>query len=110
MPTITTRLTFAYTAVFALIIAIVMATIYSRFSSGLQLSLDRELSLYTDFLLSEVGSPQKKLEATFEQMRKATSEASLRFPSLRLALLNRDTVVYEQSRRVPIGELLDSLR
>lgn len=110
MPTITTRLTFAYTAVFALIVAVVMATIYSRYSVGMQSRLDRELQSYTDFLLLEVGPAKKKMPATFEQMRKATNEASLRFPSLRLVLLNLDTAIYEQSRRVPIDDLLDTLR
>jgi heavy metal sensor kinase len=109
MPTITTRLTFAYTAVFALIIGVVMATIYSTFSSGLEREIDAELRSYTDFLLTEVGPPQKKLGETFAKMQTATSEASLRFPSMRLVLLNGDTAIYEPSRRVPIRDLLDTL-
>jgi heavy metal sensor kinase len=110
MPTITTRLTFAYTAVFALIIGVAMATIYSRFSRDLESDIDSELKAYTDFLLSEVGPPQKKLRASFEKMQKATSEASLRFPSMRLVLVDEDSAIYEPSNRVPIDDLLDTLR
>ena len=110
MPTITTRLTFAYTAVFALIIGVVMATIYSQFSMGLQMGIDRELQLYTDFLLAEVGPPDEDLKEAFDDMRRATTESSLRFRSLRLVLLQGDSAIYDPSRRVPIDELLDTLR
>jgi two-component system heavy metal sensor histidine kinase CusS len=111
MPTITTRLTFAYTAVFALIIGVVMATVYSRFSGRLLDEVDRELSAYADFLLTEAGPPsKKKLGESFEKMQTASTEASLRFPAMRLVLLDRDTAIYEPSKRVPIDDLLDSLR
>ena len=43
MPTITTRLTFAYTSVCAAIIAVVMATIYSRFDVRMRENIDGEL-------------------------------------------------------------------
>ena len=109
MPTITTRLTFAYSAVFALIIGIVMASIYSIFAANLQSDLDSELALYTDFLLQEVGPPGPKLGESFEKMHVATTAASLRFPAVRLVLLDADTAVYEPSHRVPIGDLLDTL-
>lgn len=110
MPTITTRLTFAYTAVFALIIATVMATIYSRFANRQQSNIDRELRSYTDFLLTEVGLTDAELATTFTKMIAATTEVSLRFPSLRLVLLDRDTTIHERSRRVPIADLVDTLR
>ncbi|HVK40517.1 MAG TPA: ATP-binding protein [Candidatus Kapabacteria bacterium] len=109
MPTITTRLTFAYTAVFALIIAAVMATIYMRFAADMQDDIDAELRSYTDFVLSEIGSPGRTLGETFAKMQSATTEASLRFRSMRLVLLDEDTVIYERSRRVPIQDLLDTL-
>jgi len=110
MLTITTRLTFWYSASFGAIMIIVATVMYLGFSSSERETLDTELHDYAEFLLSDADVSTKTASELFDDLQEITSEMNLRFRAMRFMLTTRDSIIYDSTADSSVEQLVDSLR
>jgi heavy metal sensor kinase len=95
VPTITTRLTFWYVAIFGLIIAGVAIAMYATFERQRRESIDVDLAAYADLLVSGIGGESANIEDVFDELTEAQKRPRAGFKAHRFVVASKDSVVFE---------------
>lgn len=110
MFTITTRLTLWFLLSFGCIIIVMALVMYVAFASTEQDSVDEELRDYAEFLIAEVHTNPSAAPDLFDELQLLTSQANLRFRSMRFMLATQDSIFYESTTQQALERLVDSLQ
>jgi heavy metal sensor kinase len=109
MPTITTRLTYWYMAVFSAIIIIVAVTMYTTYERERREAIDSDLKGYADLLISGSGGESVEISDLFEDMLATNNKTKLKFRAHRFVLTTKDSIVFETNILTSPDSLLRAL-
>jgi heavy metal sensor kinase len=110
MPTITTRLTLWYVAVFGLILVVVDVVMYTVYASRLRGSVDDDLRSHADLLISGLSGETVELSDLFDDILAANSHPKPGYRGHQFILASSDSIVFETQDFTHPDTLLDRLR
>jgi heavy metal sensor kinase len=95
MPTITTRLTMSYVAIFGAITILVAWVTYNTYEQQRRASIDAELENYASLLMAGVGGQTADINDIFDELLEANKKPKARFKPHRFVLTSKDSIVFE---------------
>ncbi len=110
MLTITTRLTLWFLLSFGAIIVVMALVMYLAYAANERATLDGELRDYAEFLMAEVHSNVSDTPDLFDELQDVTSQANIRFRTMRFMLATEDSIFYESTTQQPVERLVDTLQ
>ncbi len=110
MLTITTRLTLWYLLVFGAVMSTLAVLAYEVFAQTERSEFDNELRNYANLLISEVNGGTTNISDLFDKLDRVTTQANLRFRSMRFLLTTSDSIVYgDEPLMEPLADTLQRL-